>query len=217
MTHSYFISHKAISNCMLYVCVMKSSANCHYKISAKNWRGRKTTERNHVITHKGADQNYVRFLCSLAQDIFSDRAKHFPVLSSNLQAVRQLGFCFYPRIAECTLAAKYNRDRVWLCLYSHLCSVSLMPKPRQPCVTAVSCQTGRPCPLHGVPVVTALSGKFHAFLKGHTVRENTFWLEKTQLMHSPGNFSHFWVGQSQKHMDFQFYSAPSTICLRDLL
>lgn len=33
----------------------------------------------------------------------------------------------------------------------------------------------------------------------------------------PGNFSHFWVGPSQKHVNFQFCSDPSSICSSDLL
>lgn len=216
MTHSYFISHKAISNCMLYVCVMKSSANCYYKISAENWRGRKTTVRNWVITHKGEGQNHVSFPLS-STGHFSRQSQAFPSHShSNLQAVRQSP-SFTLRWAESTLAAKYTRDVVWLCLSSYLCSISLMSKPTLPCVTAVSYQTGRSCPLPGVPVVMALSGKFYASLKGNMVRENTFCLGKTQLMHCPGNFSHFCVGLCQKHMDFQFCSASSSICLRDLL
>lgn len=155
---------------------------------------------------------------SLVQDIFSDRAKNFRV--THTVTCRQWDNwdpSFTLRWAESTLADKYNRDMVWLCLSSYLCSTSCTSKPTQPCVTAVSYQRARSCPLPGVPAVMALSGKYYASLKGHAIRENTFWLEKIQLMHSPGNFSHFWVGPSQKHMDFQFCSAPSSICLRDLL
>lgn len=154
---------------------------------------------------------------SLVQDIFPDRAKHF--LVTHTVTYRQWDNwspSFTLRWTESTLAAKSTRDIVWLCLSSYLHSISLMSKPTQPCVIAVSYQTGRSCPLPGVPVVTALSGKFYGSLKGYAVRENTFCLKKTQLMHCPGNFSHFWVGPSQKHVDFQFCSAPSSICLRDL-
>lgn len=129
---------------------------------------------------------------SLVQDIFPDRAKHFRVTHTvTYRQWDKRGPSFTLRWAESSLAAKYTRDMVWLCLSSCLCSISLMSKPTQPCVTAVSYQTGKSCPLLGVPVVTALSGKFCASLNGHAVRENIFWLEKTQLMHSPGNFSTF--------------------------
>lgn len=166
MTHSYFISHKAISNCMLYVCVMKSSANCYYKISAENWWGRKTTVRNQVTAYRGAGQNHVSFPLS-STGHFLRQSQEFPSHSySNLQAVIQLGPSFILRWAESTLAAKYNRDMVWLCLSSYVCSIILTSKPTQPCVTAVSYQTGRSCPLPGVPVAIALSGKFYASLKG---------------------------------------------------
>lgn len=155
----------------------------------------------------------------LVQDIFPYRAKHF--LVTHTVTYRQWdswGPSFTLRWAESTLAAKYNRDMVWLCLSSYLCSISLTATPTQPCVTAMSYQAGRSCPLPGVPVVVTLSGKFYASLKGHAVRENTFWLEKKHSWRTAlAFFLHFWVGPSQKHTDFQFFSAPRSICLRDLL
>lgn len=141
---------------------------------------------------------------SLVQEVFPDRTKHF--LVAHTVTYRQWdnwGPSFTLRWTESILAAKCNRD-TRLCLSLYLCSISLTATPTRPRMTAVRYQRGRSCPLPGVPVVMALSGKFYASLKGHAVRQNTLWLEKTQLMYSPGNFSHFWVGPSQEHVDFQF-------------
>lgn len=138
--------------------------------------------RNQVTTYKGANQNHVNFPLS-STGHFLRQSQEFPSHShSNLQAVRQLGSFFYPQWAESILADKYNRDMVWLRLSSYLCSTSCTSKPTQPCVTAVSYQRGRSCPFPGVPAVMALSGKYYASLKGHAIRENTFWLEKAQIL-----------------------------------
>lgn len=183
MTHSYFISHKAISNCMLHVCVMKPSTNCYYKISAGNSRGRKTTVRNQVTTHKGAGQNCVRFPIS-STGSFSTQRQAFPSRShSNLEAVTQLGsFFLYPQMGW-----KYFGSRIqWGFGLALLVLVFVLSKlysntDAESHMAAVSYQGGRCCALPDVPLLMALSQEFYVPLKGQTVNPNVSWLEKTEL------------------------------------
>lgn len=182
MTHSYFISHKAISNCMLYVCVMKPSTNCYYKISAENSRGRKTTVRNQVTTHSRAGQNCVRFPIS-STGSFSTQSQAFPshtVIQRQRENWGPSSFVF--RWVERILAREYNGHLAWICLSLYLCSTVFMAMPTQSHTwhlwatreaSAVLCQ------------VFHYSWHFHKSLmclqKGSQSTKNVSGLEKTEL------------------------------------
>ena len=89
MTHSYFISHKAISNCTLYASVMKPSTNYYYKIRAENSWGMKTTVRSQGEAHKEACQNHARFLTSSTGCFSTQSQALLGHLHSNSEAMRQ--------------------------------------------------------------------------------------------------------------------------------
>lgn len=173
MTHSYFISHKAISNCMLYVCVMKPSTNCYYKISAENSRGRKTTVRNQVITHSRAGQNCVRFPIS-STGSFSIQSQAFPSHShSNSEAARKLeSFFLCPQMGW----TYFGKRIQWAFGLDLLVLVFVLNKfygnaSAESHVASMSYQGGKCCPLSGVPLFMALSQKLDVLPKGQSVNQ----------------------------------------------
>lgn len=109
MTHSYFISHKAISNCMLYASVMKPSTNYYYKIRAENSWGKKTTARSQEEAHKESCQNHAGFSTSSIGCFSTQSQALLGHLCSNSEAMRQLAhFSLCPHMGW-----NYFGNRMW--------------------------------------------------------------------------------------------------------